>query len=58
MFNDEMIANDIERVFVPAGRVGLFKPFVQFEIEDLKPQRLCGADFILVVGEARGVVGR
>ena len=58
MFDDEMIANGIEGVFVQAGRVGLFKPFVQFEIEDLKAQRLCGADFIQVAGEPRGVVRR
>jgi len=58
MFNDEMIANGIEGVFVQAGRVGLFKPFVEFEIEDLKPQGLRGADFIQVAGEPRAVVGR
>src|SRR6266571_8492177 len=46
MFNDEMIANGIEGVFVPAGRVGLFKSFVEFEIEDLKAQRLCRANVI------------
>lgn len=40
MLNDEMIANGIEGVFVQAGRVGLFKPFVEFEIETLTPQRL------------------
>ena len=48
MFNDEMIANGIEGVFVQAGRVGLFKPFVEFEIENLKPQRLCCANVIRV----------
>ncbi len=58
VFNDEMIANGIEGVFVQAGRVGLFKPLVEFEIEDLKAQGLCGTDFIQVAGEPRGVVGR
>ena len=58
MFNDEMIVNGIEGVFVQAGRVGLFKPFVEFEIEDLKPQGLRGADFIQVAGEPRAVLGR
>ena len=46
MFNDEMIANGIKGVFVQAGRVGLFKSFVEFEIENLKPQRLCRANVI------------
>jgi len=58
MFHDEMIANGIEGVFVQTGRVGLFKPFVQFEIEDLKPERLRRADFILVAGESSGIEGR
>src|SRR5271165_393471 len=35
MFNDEMMANGVERVFVQSGRVGLLKPFVEFEIKDL-----------------------
>jgi hypothetical protein len=34
----------------------LIKPFIEFEIEDLKAQRLCGADFIHVAGDPRGVV--
>src|SRR3954454_10874425 len=38
MLNYEMIANTIEGIFIQAGDVGLLKPFVQFEIEDLKPQ--------------------
>ena len=58
MFNDEMIAHSIEGVFVQSGRVGLFKAFVEFEIEDLKPQGLRGADFIQVAGEPSAVVGR
>ena len=58
MFNDEMIANGIEGVFVQAGRVGLFKTFVEFKIEDLEAQRLRGANFIHIAGQPRGVVGR
>src|SRR5713226_3041100 len=42
MFNDEMIASGIEGVFVQAGGVRLFEPFVEFEIEDLKAQGLRG----------------
>ena len=57
MLDDEMIANGIERIFVKTGRVGLLKPFVEFEVEDLKAQRLCRADFIRVAGEPRAVMG-
>ena len=45
MFNDEMVANRIEGVFVQAGRVGLFKPFVEFEIEYSETQSLRCPDF-------------
>lgn len=38
MFHDEMIANGVEWIFIEAGRIGLFKPFIEFEIEDLKAQ--------------------
>ena len=58
MFNDEMIANGIERVFVQPGDVRLFQPFVEFEIEDLKAQRLRGADFVRISGKPRGIMGR
>ena len=58
MFNDEMIASGIEGICIQTGRVGLFMPFVEFEIEDLKPQGLRRADFIEVAGEPRVVVGR
>lgn len=37
MLDDEMIANGIEEVFVQAGRVGLFKPFVPYT--GVKPVR-------------------
>ena len=56
MFNDEMIANGIEGVFVQAGRVGLFKPFVEFEIEDLKPQRLRRANILRTSSQSSRVV--
>ena len=36
MFDDEVIANCIERVFVQTGDVRLFQPLVEFEIEDLE----------------------
>ena len=57
MFNDEMIANGIEGVFIQAGHAGLFKPFVEFEIEDLKAQGLRGADFPPVPRQACRVLG-
>src|SRR5437016_7230659 len=57
MFNDEMIADGIEGVFVQSGRVGLFKAFVEFEIEDLKAQGLRGADFIQIAGKPQAVMG-
>ena len=58
VLNDEMIANSIEAVFVQPGRVGFFKSFAEFEIEDLKSQGLRGADFIQVTGKPRAVAGR
>ena len=58
MFNDEMIANGVERVCVQAGRVGLFQPFVEFQIEDLKALGLGGANFRLISRQPRGVVRR
>ena len=57
MFNDEMIANGVEWIFVQAGRVGLFQPFVEFEIEDLKAQGLRGANFIQASRQPGRVVG-
>src|SRR6266566_8863429 len=56
MFNDEMIANGIKGVFVQAGRVGLFKALVEFEIENLKPQRLCRANVLLAARQPGRVV--
>ena len=56
MFNDEMIADDIEGVFVQAGRVGLFKAFVEFEIEDLKPQRLRRTNILCTSSQSSRVV--
>ncbi len=56
MFNDEMIANGIKRILVQAGGVGLFKSFVEFEVEDLKTQGLRGPDFLPVPRQACRVV--
>src|SRR5262245_26819022 len=35
VLNDKMIANGVERIFIQPSGVRLFKPFVQFEVEDL-----------------------
>jgi hypothetical protein len=53
-----MIANRVKRIFVQAGRVGLFQPFVKFQIEDLEPQGLGGANVIAISRQPRGVVSR
>jgi hypothetical protein len=34
--------------------LGLFQVLIEFEVEDLKVQRLRGADFIQVAGDQRG----
>jgi hypothetical protein len=39
-----MAANFVERVGVKAGLIRLFEPFVQLEVENEKPQVLCGAN--------------
>src|SRR5271170_1993125 len=51
MFNNEVIANGVERVLIQSGRVGLFKPFVEFKIKDLKTQGLGSANVIHVSGQ-------
>ncbi len=58
MLNDEMIANSIERILIQAGGVGLLKPFVEFEIEDLKPQRLRRANVLRASSQSSHVVNR
>lgn len=56
MLHDKVIANRVERIFVEAGRVGLLKPLVQFEIENLKTQGLGAADIVGIARQPRGIV--
>ena len=58
MLNDEMIANSIEWIFIQAGGIRLLKPFVEFEIEDLKPQRLRLANVLGASSQSSLVVNR
>ena len=58
MLNDEMIADGIEGVFVEAGGIGLLKPFVEFEIEDLKPQSLRRANVLRASSKSSLVANR
>ena len=58
MLNDEMIANSIERIFIQAGGIGLLKPLVEFEIENLKPQRLRRANVFRASSQPSLVVNR
>jgi hypothetical protein len=55
MFDDKMVTNRVERVFVQSANVGLFKAFVKFKIEDLESQSLRRSDFILTSREPRSV---
>ncbi len=48
MFYHEMIANGVERVLVQASQVRLFKPLIEFKIENLKTQTLRGANIVPV----------
>ena len=58
MLDDEMIANGVKRVFIEAGGEGLFQPFVEFEVENFKAQRLRGADFPGIPRQPRGIMRR
>src|SRR5215831_11544856 len=49
MFNDEMIANGIKRIFIEPGSMGLFQSFLKFEVEDFIAQRLGGPHFLKIV---------
>ena len=45
MLDEQMVAHGVKRVGVQAGRVGMGKPFVQLQVENLKTQRLRRLDF-------------
>jgi hypothetical protein len=56
VFDDEMIADGIERIFIPANNVGFGQSFVEFEVENFEAQALRCADLAGVARESRGVV--
>jgi len=58
MFNNKMIANSVEGIFVKAGRVGLFKTLIEFEIKNLETQGLGGANVVGIPRQPRSVIRR
>jgi len=58
MLYQQMIADDVEGVFVKAGHIGFCRPDVEFKVENLKAQRLRRAKVIQASCKSSGVVNR
>ncbi len=46
LLDNQMVANFIESVCVQPGEMRFGQAFVQLKVENLKPQPLCGANFV------------
>ena len=56
MLDQQVVADCIKRIFVPARGKRLSQAFVEFEVEDLKPQRLSSSDFVPISRQMRYVM--
>ena len=57
MFDEQMIAYGIERIFVQPALIGLGQAFVEFQIEDFKAQGLRSANLFRAAREPCSVTG-
>lgn len=56
MLDEEVIADGVEGVFIEAVDEGFGEAFVEFEIEDLKAERLGRTQFSPALCQSRGIV--